>query len=148
MKLEIELVPQSTWGWNLRSELTRSQWDRIRRDIYERAGHCCEVCGGRGTRHPVECHEKWIYREFPEPTQFLVGLEALCPKCHMVRHLGLTFSRGLGHVALSHIMKVNGISLEDSEELVRQAFTKWQTRNRLQWSLDLTWLTQHLATLE
>ena len=139
MKLEIELVPSSTWGWNLRSELSTSQWDKLRKSVYLAAGHRCEVCGGKGSRHPVECHERWAFNDTLH-TQTLVGLEALCPKCHMVRHLGLTFKRGLGHVALEHLVKVNEISLEEVEGHVKRAFDTWQKRSSHPWHLNTSWL--------
>ncbi len=60
-QLTVELVPRTCWFSNLRSELSKEEWDRLRRPVFERAGNRCEVCGGKGTQHPVECHEVWEY---------------------------------------------------------------------------------------
>lgn len=141
MKLTIELVPRPTWEWNARSELTKSQWDRVRRKIYLAAGHRCEVCGGKGSRHPVECHERWVYDETKDPAvQTLIGLEALCPKCHMVRHIGNTIRLGLGDVAVAHMVKVNGITRDQALGMIDQAMTVWQRRSARTWVLDIVWL--------
>lgn len=141
MRLEIELVPKSTWNWNVRSEVTSSQWDKIRRRVYVNANYICEVCGGKGSKHPVECHEKWRYDD-TNHIQTLVGLEALCPKCHMVRHIGLTIHRGMGGVAINHLVKVNGISLETANQMIVDAFVVWQKRSAHEWKLDISWLSQ------
>lgn len=98
MKLEIELVPSSSWGNNLRDEanLSRGDWDTLRRGCYERAGHKCEICGGVSWRtyggkrkKIVECHEIWSYEG---GVQRLEGLVALCSKCHRVKHIGRELS--------------------------------------------------------
>ena len=74
--LTVELVPRGQWGANLRSELPKKDWDRLRREQYKKAGYVCEICGGKGSRHPVECHEIWHYDEDTN-TQRLDGLIAL-----------------------------------------------------------------------
>lgn len=146
MKLEIELVPKPTWGWNVRSELSSSQWDKLRKITYSSANHKCEICGGVGSKHPVECHERWVYHESEgKNVQKLVGLIALCPKCHMVAHIGLSFKRGYAGVVLSHLRKVNGSTLSEVENQVRDAFLVWSRRSQLTWELDITWLQKILT---
>ena len=54
-----ELVPAPSWYINLRALLPKEEWDRLRRDCYDRAGNRCQVCGGRGSKWPVECDEHW-----------------------------------------------------------------------------------------
>ena len=61
MKLTIELVPKTAWFSNLRSILARAAWDKLRKESYKNAAHKCEICGGYGKKHPVECHEIWEY---------------------------------------------------------------------------------------
>ncbi len=53
-RLTIELVPRTSWGRNLRSHLTRSEWLRLSRAVADRSGGRCEVCGLAGRLH---CHE-------------------------------------------------------------------------------------------
>lgn len=138
-KLLVELVPRTTWGWNLRSELTRTEWDRIRKAVYERAGHLCEVCGGRGKKHPVEAHERWEYDDRTR-VQKLVGLEALCPPCHEVRHLGRAISTGRGKLAFEHLSRMNGWTSDETRLHVEEAFLRWRERSTHDWTLDVTWL--------
>ena len=135
----VELVPRSTWGWNLRSELTRTQWDRLRKATYARAGNRCEVCGGKGRKHPVECHERWEYDD-EKHVQKLVGLEALCPPCHKTKHFGFAVQVGLAHVSRAHLMKVNDWSGDTADDHISQSFDQWRKRSNVTWTLDLTWL--------
>lgn len=138
-QLTIELVPSTSWGVNLRSALKRSDWDRLRRQCYQEAGHHCEVCRGRGRRHPVECHEVWSYDEVA-CIQKLERLIALCPACHEVKHFGLATRRGRGRIALDHLARVNKWSFQRSHEYVVAAFRVWEQRSVYPWTLDLTWL--------
>ena len=84
MKLTVELVPRSLWGINLRSELPKSKWDKLRKATYKKANFVCEICGGVGRKWPVECHEIWHYDD-ENKVQRLDGLIALCPPCHQVK---------------------------------------------------------------
>lgn len=78
-------LPSSTHGDNLRKILPQSKWDKVRKATYERANNKCELCSGKGTRHPVEAHELW-YFDFKTSTQYLERLIALCPNCHRIQH--------------------------------------------------------------
>ncbi len=138
-KLKIELVPSTSWGDNLRSILPKGEWDRLRRDCYVRAGHRCEVCGGVGTKHPVECHETWSYDE-TDCAQVLTGLIALCPACHRCKHPGHAQSIGLGHLIVPHLMKVNGWTEHQAQTALAFAFMQWEVRSRRQWTVNIEWL--------
>tara|TARA_B100000073_G_scaffold346066_1_gene356574 strand:+ start:1313 stop:1780 length:468 start_codon:yes stop_codon:yes gene_type:complete len=142
MKLTVELVPQSSWGNNLRNEanIPKSEWDVLRKKCYKDAGYKCEICGGKGKRHPVECHERWSYDDQTK-TQKLDGLIALCPTCHKAKHLGRTLSvdKGKDRVLL-HMMKLNEMSVDDLESYIVEVFLMWEERSKHDWSLDLSWL--------
>lgn len=138
-KLTIELVPKGQWGANLRSALPKSEWDRLRKAAYRKAGYVCEICGGKGPKWPVECHEIWNYDEDTK-TQNLVGLIALCPSCHEVKHMGRTMAVGKGEKGIAHLMKVNGWSREDAHHYIEAAFETWSRRSCESWTLDLSWL--------
>ena len=75
-RLTVELVPSTCWFTNVRSHVSRAVWDRLRRQVAEAAGGRCEVCGGRGRRWPVECHEVFSYDD-DERVQRLERLVAL-----------------------------------------------------------------------
>lgn len=132
-----KLIPSTSFFTNLRSMLPASEWDRLRRDCYQKAGHVCEVCGGRGPKHPVECHEIWKYNT-KKGVQRLDGLIALCPACHEVVHFGLAQVRGRGKIALKHMMKVNSMPEQQCLEIVEDAFRVWERRNQTKWKLDIS----------
>lgn len=144
MKLEIELVPKTAWFTNLRSELTKAQWDVVRKKCYRQADYKCEICGGVGAKHPVECHEKWA---FEDGKITLLGLIALCPSCHECKHIGLAGIRGRGEIALRHFMKVNGIGRAEAEAYVKAAFKLFHERSqRDSWELDTKYLAEYLKS--
>ena len=137
--LTIELVPASQWGDNLRSLLPKAKWDTLRKQIYQRADYKCEICGGKGHKWPVECHEVWFYDE-KRKTQTLTGLTALCPRCHEVKHIGRSMSVGKGDRAIRHLMKVNKWTRSDAQYYIEAIFEQWHQRNRFEWTVDLSWL--------
>lgn len=150
-KLNIELVPSSTWGTNLRSVLRISRWHTLRRWCYERAGHVCEICGGSGLEqgrgHAVECHERWQYDDV-RGMQKLVGVIALCPACHRCKHVGRAIAVGAGKPTLRHLARVNGWSPEETEAHVAAAFAIQQFRSLHDWAIDLHWLIGDESPLE
>lgn len=140
-RLTIELVPATSWYSNVRSHVTPSQWEVIKKAVARNAGYVCEICGGQGPSHPVECHEVWEYND-AELIQRLVGLVALCPDCHRVKHIGLAYSRGQGPAAERHLRRVNGWSIEQARAYIEQAFITWRERSRYEWALDLRYLEE------
>lgn len=137
--LLVELVPAGSWGANLRSALSTTDWDKLRRESYRKAGHRCEICGGKGHKHPVECHEVWEYDD-DRKIQTLIRLISLCPACHEVKHYGLAERRGRAGYAFRHLMTVNGWSKEATTEHLLAAFEQWSQRSHVTWTLDLSWL--------
>lgn len=137
--LTVELVPQSAWGVNLRSELSQEDWDKLRKMTYEDAAYHCEVCGGQGPNHPVECHEVWEYDD-EKHIQKLLGLIALCPDCHEVKHFGRTQKVGREKQAIAHMMKVNDWTKGQTISHIRKAAKLWKERSLHKWILDLLWL--------
>lgn len=141
-RLTIELVPETCWVSNVRSNISNDAWDRIRKTIAKNAGHRCEICGGVGPKHPVECHEIWHYDD-KKRVQTLQGLIALCPPCHEVKHIGLAGLNSRGKLALEHLAKVNGWSLFEANHYVKEQFEVWEERSRHKWDLDMAWLAHH-----
>lgn len=141
-KLAISLVPRTSWFTNLRSILPPKEWDTLRKSVYSRANYRCEICQGKGTRHPVECHEEWEYDEKAK-IQKLKGLIALCPACHEVVHIGLAQLRGRFDYALHHLAKVNGWTIEKAEKYVEKQFEVWCKRSEYDWKVDISWLDKN-----
>lgn len=141
-RLTVELVPSTAWWSNVRSNVPAKDWNICKRFVRNRSGDRCEVCGGRGPRWPVEAHEIWQYDANPDGgVQTLVGLIALCPDCHLVKHIGRAFKVGQGQRALTHLMTVNGWSEDDTEHYVDAAFELWSQRSLMPWTLDISMLS-------
>jgi len=117
-RLTVEIIPTSLHGKNPRTVNGKAWWEGNRKKLYQAAGHRCEICGGVGKHHAVEAHERYEYDEADRPPcQRLVGLIALCPACHGVKHLYRThaFSTQQGdpsiyESALRHLAQLNGWS--------------------------------------
>ena len=142
MRLTIELVPSSCWFSNVRAVVTRKQWDSLRSKVYSQAYHLCQICGGVGKKHPVECHEIWHYDD-KNLVQKLEGMIALCPSCHMVKHIGLAQLQDRGDRALKHLMKINGLDKTLAEKYIADAFSIWAMRSGKSWKLDLSSLAEY-----
>ncbi|MCA1592060.1 MAG: HNH endonuclease [Acidobacteria bacterium] len=139
--LTIELIPQTSWYKNVRSQVSNEEWERLKKLTASRAGHRCEICGGRGSKWPVECHEIFSYDDEAH-VQRLVKLVALCPACHEVKHIGLAGVRGRRAAAIAHLARVNGWSNADAELYAEGCFEQWHRRSRHAWKLDLSYLEQ------
>lgn len=142
MKLSIELVPKTCWFSNVRSAVTKQQWDYIRSLVSDKAWNICEICGGVGPKHPVECHEIWHYDD-KNQIQKLTGMIALCPDCHGVKHFGFSQIQGKGERAIKHFMKVNKFSKVKAEAFIFEAFKTWEQRSQKEWTLDISHLKEY-----
>lgn len=138
-KLSCELVPSSSWGENLRSLLSASQWFWLRKACYIRANHKCEICGGKGRDHPVEAHEIWDYDD-AQRRQTLLGLIALCPACHKCKHMGFALATGKIESSMKHLAKVNQWPMDLAQEYVMRQFEIHGLRSQLKWTVDTSWL--------
>ena len=138
-RLYVDLVPQSAWFQNLRSELSQGEWDVLRKTAYRLSGNRCEVCGGKGEEHPVEAHERWQY-DSTASTQKLIGISSLCPACHQASHMGLANVTGRGAEAMAHLKSINGWDDDTANAHAKSAFEEWEVRSTKVWALDLGWL--------
>jgi len=137
--LTLDLVPSSCWYNNVRALLTQTQWNKIKSQVSDKAHNVCEICGGIGSKHPVECHEVWEYNE-KTLIQKLVKLIALCPDCHSVKHFGLAQIQNKGRKALKHLMKINKITKKAAEKYIADSFMEWAERSGKNWKLDISYL--------
>jgi hypothetical protein len=139
-KLSIELVPKTCWWSNVRSNISPSDWEKCKKLVRERSGDRCEICGGSGPKWPVECHELWDYDD-EKKIQTLVGLIALCPSCHEVKHIGLAEVKGRWDEAIKHLMLVNGWNKEQANVYIEYSFELWAHRSTYQWQLNIDFLS-------
>lgn len=145
-RLRVELVPRTCWYSNVRSNVSAAEWNICKRLVRDRSGDRCEICGGRGRRWPVECHEVWEYDVDGEvPVQRLLGLVALCPACHEVKHIGRAEAIGRLRPAKAHLKHVNGWTEQEVDHHLDWAFAVWDARSALDWKLDISYLTDVLG---
>jgi hypothetical protein len=135
--LTIELVPKTAWYSNVRSNVSSTVWDKIRREQYAIAGNKCEICND--AKGYLECHEIWQYNE-ETWVQKLIGLVALCTNCHKVKHAGLARIKGEEGVVIKQLMKVNKMSSQEAKNYIEGAFEVWRKRSSHIWMLDISYL--------
>lgn len=141
LKLVIELVPSTCWYSNLRKEVTQTEWDKIRKEAYAKAGYHCEICGAEGK---LNCHEIWGYND-KTSMQKLKGFQALCDNCHNIKHMGFVnvqinkgkWPESRREELAQHFMKVNQVPREEFDEHVTKAFEEWGQRSQKEWKTDL-----------
>ncbi|MBE5751656.1 MAG: HNH endonuclease [Clostridiales bacterium] len=140
-KLTFELVPEECWGGNLRSILSPTQWDIIRKDAYKRAGYQCRICGAKGR---LEAHEVWDYDE-KRALQKLTDVVALCKDCHEVKHISRTQLVGRGMEAMEHFMRVNDCSQMEFHAELQRVNDEYKKRNKIEgWTTDMSWLKERI----
>ena len=143
LKLNFELVPDGCWYSNLRSILSKAQWDYIRKDAKERSNGRCAICGVKHNR--LEAHEQWEYDE-KNRVQKLVDVIAVCPDCHKVIHIGRTQLMGGEERAEKHFIKVNNCTYADYRKALGEANEIHTRRNQIgEWNLDITWLKRFVS---
>lgn len=147
MKLEIELVPKTSWYNNLRKILSKSEWDQIRKQCYEQANYKCEICGdtgkNQGYSHDVECHEIWEYDD-ENYLQKLKGFIALCPMCHKAKHIGLAFVKNEGEKVKEHFKEVNDLEDNEARRKINEAFETFKIRSQYNWETDISLKEKYL----
>jgi hypothetical protein len=140
--LQIDLVPSTCWYKNLRTQMKKTEWDKLRRKVYADQGFLCCICGADGTgKGQLHCHEAWHYDPLTH-VQTLTGFHATCPMCHHVDHFGLAqilASQGKLNLedVIQHFMKVNQATREEFLAHKTEAFALWRERSKHQWKLEL-----------
>jgi hypothetical protein len=137
MKLQIDLVPRTSWAMSLRNNMPRSAWDKLRKEVHARNKFTCQICGSKSR---LNCHEHWAFND-RTTTQKLVGLGTVCSLCHHVAHFGRSVQlAAAGHLDLEevirHFLKVNGCDRATFEEHSRAAQALFEERSRKKWRVD------------
>jgi hypothetical protein len=146
-----DMLPENVWGSNLRGILTRTEWDRLRVPVCERAGNVCEVCSRAGFdpdtrrwRRP-DCHELWSFEirgdRFVQRLDRLIALDA---DCHRVQHIGLAGAKGEMHLVRRRLAEVNRWKAERSQAAIEEAFAICRHRASFHWDLDLSLLQRQI----
>jgi len=144
LKLRVELIPKPLWEQNLRVRdgLGKARWDKLRRQLIEKHGARCAICGA--TEH-LHGHEIWDYREKKTVgTVVLLRVEIVCGDCHDIHHWGRRtklFEAGTitaeryNHLK-KHFRKVNHCRQEVFDNHFRLSARVWMTRSKKRWKVD------------
>jgi hypothetical protein len=144
-QLLVELIPKTCHYSNVRTTVKPSEWDKLRFLTYDAANNKCEICGEtgkkQGYKHEVECHEIWEYDD-ENHVQKLTGLIALCPFCHLTKHIGRAIATGREKICYVQMSKVNKWTQEEIKQHILESFETHKQRSEHEWGLDLSILTQ------
>ena len=138
LKLEIELVPSTAWRSSLANLLPKEVWSGIRKEIIEKNGYICQICGER--EGVMNLHEIWKYDD-EKHIQRLEGFTLLCKMCHHVKHIGLAeILANQGKLdfnkVVEHFCRVNNYSKREFKKYHSKAFDIWRERSNYQWNQD------------
>jgi hypothetical protein len=139
VRLTIELLPETSWGKNLRDVLSPYKWQKLSKQIQENADYKCEIClrkKGEGITR-LNCHEVWDYNQETK-LQKLIQLHSLCFECHCVKHMGYSRSQDWidTNSITQHFLKVNGVTIEEFKKHDHEAALAWRERNEIEWKID------------
>lgn len=141
----INLVPQTSWGRNLRAMMTKDEWRGFARaEVYARTGSMCLICGGRGEEWPVEADEVWRFDD-ATGVQTLHDVVPLCPACHEVRTAGLATANGRAEDAARHLAWVERITVKAARERIVDAMKVWGRRSRRRWAIDVSMMERRFG---
>ena len=138
-KLFVDLIPSTCWFTNVRYCIHSSDWDRVRKFVYERVNYICECCGINTKTHNIrlDAHERWLYNNDTH-TQKLIRIVALCFDCHQTSHIGLAEIKGKKYEATKHLQNVRNFTEKECKEHMDEAFKIWRDRCNIEWSLDIS----------
>lgn len=139
--LKVELVPEPAWWSNLRSNLTPTNWQKLRRIVVAAANQECEICRFKNNHRSPDVHEQWSYDE-ERGVQKLERMIALCTYCHASVHHGRSTATGNQEIVEEHLMKINGWSRKTLEEYLDERYAEWRRRNEIDWKLDISYIEQ------
>jgi hypothetical protein len=145
-KLVPAMVPRPLWGRSVYNRLPRKQWEKLRRTVLEAAANTCNRCAAHYESHMV-CNEVWQYDD-QQHVATLKAFEIVCRDCDSVLHLGKSLLIGgkrgdegtaeRGEQAVAQLMKVNGITKQQANKLIDDAFGKWMDRSkRKTWAIQI-----------
>ena len=137
LKLEIDMIPQTSWGRNLRQVLPPSKWNGIRESLLEKCGYKCMICSSADR---LQCDEVWEYDD-RRRIQTLTSIRVLCSLCHHVKHIGLAgilAERGQldFEKVVRHFMAVNNCDVHTFKEHAVRAVKSWKERSQFNWKID------------
>lgn len=138
MKLHIELIPKTCWGSNLRTKLKKSDWDKIRKNIYSNEKMCCHICGEQCKS--LDAHEVWEFDE-KNHIQKLLEIIGVCKPCHNSIHYGRAQQIAYEKQAQEQFLKFNDCEMIDLQEEFLRVQSDYIRRSKIDnWKLDLSFI--------
>jgi len=102
--LNVDMVPMTMWGRNVRAIVSNETWEELRSafrsvpwmrrdyrnlislpDGHDEGTTVCKICVVQGSK--LELHEVWEYDDHNR-IQRLINLIAICQDCHLAIHVG------------------------------------------------------------
>jgi hypothetical protein len=140
-ELFVDLIPRSCWFSNVRTCIRASDWDKVRKYVFERVNYTCECCSINTKKNIIngnlEAHERWEYDNLTK-AQKLKRIIALCHQCHQTTHIGLAEIKGKKEEAMKHLQTIRNFTEEECKEHIDNAFKIWNDRCKFEWSLDIS----------
>ena len=139
MKLELHLIPKTSYYINLRNYLG-SGWKVISDSIRAKNDFTCQYCNLKKDPKNIHLHEVW---EFSKETsvQKLVKFECICSTCHSIHHWGLSMIQGKNMPFLSkYACKINNCSIFEWNSYVEECFEEWKKRSEISWKVDVSYI--------
>jgi hypothetical protein len=139
-KLEIQPIPDSSKGKNLRYLLGKTKWDEISRTVRGNAGYTCEICGEKKENQEMHAHEVWSYNK-KFKVQHLDGIMCVCDLCHGAIHYLRTSNQEDPETVQLVTKKYLTVNQCDSEQLKRdkeEAIKTVEDRSKISWKIDFS----------
>jgi hypothetical protein len=152
MLLEMEIVPETAWFFNLRKLLSSTAWGELRNRVYGEYLYQCYYCHRQFWRDEEEwqlkpnggglhAHEIWSYNDDTH-VQTINGVVALCPTCHAIKHMILTLKKiEAGELSMeeitNHYCNINQCYPEDFQKVLAREIEIYKERSQHQWTCDI-----------
>jgi len=138
MRLEVEPVPQGSWGLSLANKLPKDKWDKIRHEVYKKADYTCSIC--EDTEVELHAHETWRYSKTSRTKgkQTLVDIICVCKVCHDCIHFGRSvqvYPKDYISKLVKHFCKVNGITKDQMDSYLEKVKKVSSKRADVTWTV-------------
>jgi hypothetical protein len=138
-KLQIELVPSTSWFKDVKSTVPKIVWDDIKKQRFKRAEGKCEICGdsvdSQCRKLKLKCTELWGFNDEMK-TQILFSVIAVCPNCYKVKNFGRITKKSDLFLVVRQLMKVNGMSISEAVSHIRESVYKCTERESYDFDKD------------
>jgi hypothetical protein len=139
-KLSIELIPASSKYRSVKDNVSSNIWELIRKKSYQKSKYRCKVCGAFGE---MKCQEIWRFNDVRH-VQTLVGFMALCPDCHLVKHMEWACKQDKRRECAEHLASVNNIMYSMAEDYITRAFYIKACRSNYDWKVNVSYINKFL----